>query len=67
MRGRNHIDPWMVYLLLVFEQPLDVAVQCVGLTLEVLNVDLFVLQLLTELHLVASQVLNLVVTSIGLL
>lgn len=57
----------MIYLLLVFEQPLNVAVQRVGLALEVLDIDLFVLQLLTELHLVAAQVLNLVITSIGLL
>lgn len=67
VRGRNNIDPWMVYLLLVFKQPLDVTVQCVGIALEVLDIDLFVLQLLTELHLVATQVLNLVITSIGLL
>lgn len=67
VRGRNNIDPWMVYLLLVFKQPLDVTVQCVGIALEVLDVDLFVLQLLTELHLVAAQILNLVITSIGLL
>lgn len=67
VRGRNNIDPWMVYLLLVFKQPLDVTVQCVGIALEVLDIDLFVLQLLTELHLVATQVLNLIITSIGLL